>query len=227
MWTVPGYTEVRELSVDAGGRTALARHTATGAPVTIRYLADTERADTDRLARHREEARRLAGLESEHLVGLYEYVEGEGGTATIREHVDGVPLAALLDRATLSPEAAMAALRSVLLALADAWAGGLEPGRYHPSTVLVDAQGRVKLLAGTQPIAGPPASAADDVRAAFATLRAPKPPRRLRGLDEVAAGGDGPALLAALEQAAAARYGPDWEREGREQLGRSVVRHRR
>jgi serine/threonine-protein kinase len=231
MWTVPGYTEIRELAVDAGGRTALATHTATGAPVTIRYLADPERLDPARLARHRDEARRLASLDSPYLLGCYEYVEAEDGTATVREHVDGVPLATLHARKPLPPEAALTVLKASLLALAAARAGGLGPGRFAAALILIDRQGGVKVTIGAETTEDP----GGDVAALFATLRRclrDKLPRRLRALDPdgeasaAAEAGDATALLAQVE-ATGARFGADWETTGRRHLARAVEQRRR
>ena len=77
----------------------------------------------------------------------------------------------------------------------------------------------------------------NDVRAAFAVFLAclgargqkqpdHKLPRRLRGLAQVGADGDGPALLEAVDQAGRAGWGPQWCARGERELARRVARAR-
>ena len=223
-WTVPGYTEVSELHRTGSGRTALATHTATGALVAIRYLADEYRADEAWLARFRDDTRRLATVDSPHLVGLYEYVESADGAATVREHVDGVALPELLAAGRLRPEAALTVLKGALSGLLAAHAAGVRQCRFDPAGVLVDRHGRTRLTDG--PAEVPATAPADDVAAAFAAFVGWLPkglPKPLRGLSRPGAAGDGPALLAELEAAARAGYGPDWEAAGHRRLARDVA----
>jgi hypothetical protein len=235
-WTVPGYTEVSELDGARGtggaGRAALATHTATGALVAIRYLADDRRHDEVWLATYRADNRLLAAVDSPHLVGLYEYVESADGAATVREYVDGVALSDLIAARRLRPEAALTVLKGALLGLLAADAAGVQC-RYAPAGVLIDRDGRTKLTDGAGDVAEGPLTA--DVAAAFATFleclpgsatapAAARLPSRLRSLVAPAAAGHGVALLAELDTAARAAYGVDWESAGRRRLAHDVAR---
>ncbi|MGW7382933.1 protein kinase domain-containing protein [Streptomyces sp. NPDC054794] len=141
-WTVPGYQAVRLLGEGAGGRVVLARHTATGVPVAIKYLSLRLRDDREFVARFRAEARLLGELRHPCVVALYEYVEARRGAAIVMEAVDGVSLRALLRRhGSTGPEAALVLLKGSLLGLGAAHAAGVVHRDYKPENVLVRADG--------------------------------------------------------------------------------------
>ncbi|MFF2368710.1 serine/threonine-protein kinase [Streptomyces sp. NPDC058122] len=190
-WAVPGYTESRELGSGASGRVALAVHEETGHPVAVKYLSESLRTRPGFVQEFRAEARLLGGLRSDHVAGLYEYVEGPDGAAIVMELVDGVCLRVLLaQQAPLDPEAALVLLKGSLLGLADAHRVGVVHRDYKPENVLVRPDGTSKLvdfgiaatdgttagIAGTPSYMAPeqwtgaPASPAADVYAATATF---------------------------------------------------------
>ncbi|MET7617563.1 serine/threonine-protein kinase [Streptomyces sp. NPDC005408] len=190
-WSVPGYTESRELGSGGSGRVVLAVHDATGLPVAVKYLSERMRADSAFVQGFRAEARLLGGLDSSYVVGLYEYVEAPQGAAIVMELVDGIALRALLQReGATGPEAALVVLKGSLLGLAAAHRAGVVHRDYKPENVLVAADGSSKLVdfgiaagrgstpgvAGTPAYMAPeqwngePASPAADVYAATATF---------------------------------------------------------
>ncbi|MFB7245578.1 serine/threonine protein kinase [Streptomyces populi] len=141
-WTVPDYEKVRTLGEGAGGRVVLARHTATGVPVAIKYLGERLRGDREFLARFRAEARLLGELRHPCVVRLYEYVEARGGAAIVMEAVDGVSLRQLLRRhGATGPEAALVLLKGSLSGLGAAHTAGVVHRDYKPENVLVRADG--------------------------------------------------------------------------------------
>ncbi|MFE7127813.1 serine/threonine-protein kinase [Streptomyces sp. NPDC057617] len=190
-WSVPGYTESRELGSGGSGRVVLAVHDATGVPVAVKYLGERLRADAGFLQRFRAEARLLSGLDSPYVVRLYEYVEAPQGAAIVMELVDGIALRALLrQEGPTGPEAALVVLKGSLLGLAAAHRAGVVHRDYKPENVLVALDGSSKLVdfgiatgrgstpgvAGTPAYMAPeqwngePASPAADVYAATATF---------------------------------------------------------
>ncbi|MEU5985139.1 protein kinase [Streptomyces sp. NPDC047434] len=190
-WTVPGYTESRELGSGGSGRVVLAVHDGTGIPVAVKYLSERMRSDSRFVRDFRAEARLLGALHSPYVVGLYEYVEAPGGAAIVMELVDGVALRALLAReGSTGPEAALVVLKGSLLGLAAAHRAGVVHRDYKPENVLVAPDGSSKLVdfgiavddgsrpgvAGTPAYMAPeqwnggPASPAADVYAATATF---------------------------------------------------------
>ncbi|MCH0540807.1 serine/threonine protein kinase [Streptomyces sp. MUM 203J] len=190
-WSVPGYTEIRELGAGASGRVVRAVHDTTGVPVAVKHLSENLRSDADFLHTFRDEARLLGALESPYVTRLYEYVEGPDGAAIVMELVDGLALRELLrEQGPVGPEAALAILKGSLLGLAAAHAAGVVHRDYKPANVLVAADGTSKLVdfgiatghgadapaAGTpaymapEQWSGAPASPAADVYAATATF---------------------------------------------------------
>ncbi|MFE3763178.1 serine/threonine-protein kinase [Streptomyces sp. NPDC059104] len=165
-WTVPGYSEVRELGAGASGRVVLAVHAATGTAVAVKYLSERLRRDPAFVREFRAEARLLGGLGSPYVVGLYEYVEAPGGAAIVMELVDGISLRAVLrESGRAEPEAALVVLKGSLLGLAAAHRAGVVHRDYKPENVLVAPDGSSKLVdfgiatgRGTTPgVAGTPA----------------------------------------------------------------------
>ncbi|MGW6841866.1 serine/threonine-protein kinase [Streptomyces sp. NPDC054958] len=190
-WSVPGYTEVRELGSGGSGRVVLAVHDGTGTPVAVKYLSDRLRQDPAFVGEFRAEARLLGGLQTPYVVRLYEYVEASGGAAIVMELVDGISLRALLKQSgRADAEAALVVLKGSLLGLAAAHRAGVVHRDYKPENVLVAPDGSAKLVdfgiaanrgstpgvAGTPAYMAPeqwqgrPASPAADVYAATATF---------------------------------------------------------
>lgn len=188
-WSVPGYTESRELGSGGSGRVVLAVHDATGVPVAVKYLSRRLRTDSGFIQEFRAEARLLGGLDSPYVVGLYEYVEAPHGAAIVMELVDGIALRALLQReGATGPEAALVVLKGSLLGLAAAHRAGVVHRDYKPENVLVAADGSSKLVdfgiaagRGTTPgVAGTPAYMAPEQWHGEPAHRRPTSMQRLR-----------------------------------------------
>ncbi|WP_186404869.1 serine/threonine protein kinase [[Actinomadura] parvosata] len=296
---VPGYREVRQLGAGRTGRVFLATYQPTGAYVAIKYLNATLRRDAEFMDRFRADTPHLVEIDDPNVVRLYEYVETPARAAVVMELVDGVPLRTLLaEHGPITPEAALAVLKSTLLALAAAHERGVPHRDVTPGNLLVQADGGTKLgdfgvvvhaeepgvPAGTPPYmapelwtlgrAGPPADLYAAACVLFEAVRGRPPyvvppkgggdssPRPLdrdggeaasevlglrrkhleepvplevvpdalrdllrRGLAKDPAGRYASArqFAAALEQDAAAGYGPDWEKRGRRHLAEQAT----
>lgn len=146
-WTVPGFTERRELGQRAAGRVVEAVHDASGRRVALRYLSPSLLGDPDFMQRFRVEARMLPELDTPNVVRVHDFVEQPGqGAALISELVSGVSLDSMIDRrGPLSPQAALTVLKSMLTGLAAAHALRIAHRDCKPGNVLVDTAGNVKL----------------------------------------------------------------------------------
>ncbi|MEU4825844.1 serine/threonine-protein kinase [Actinomadura sp. NPDC023710] len=160
-WRLTGFTEERELGRGAQGRVVLARHTGSGTPVAIKYLAGGDAGAVEAL---RSEAQMLGRLTSPYVARLYQFVEGEHGAAIVMEAVNGASLKEVLrEHGALAPEAALLVLKGSLLGLAAAHAVGVVHRDYKPANVVVQGDGLSKLvdfgiavLAGGSSFAGTP-----------------------------------------------------------------------
>ncbi|TMR26239.1 serine/threonine-protein kinase, partial [Nonomuraea zeae] len=143
---VPGYREVRQLGSGRTGRVFLATYQSTGAYVAIKYLNATLRRDTEFMDRFRSDTHELVEIDDQNVVRLYEYVETPTRAAVVMDLVDGVSLRTLLtEHGRTSPEAALAVLKSTLLALAAAHERGVPHRDVKPENVLVQADGTSRL----------------------------------------------------------------------------------
>ncbi|TDD29262.1 serine/threonine protein kinase, partial [Nonomuraea terrae] len=143
---VPGYRDVRQLGAGRTGRVFLATYEATGAHVAIKYLNATLRRDAEFMDRFRSDTHQLVEIDDPNVVRLYEYVEMPTRAAVVMELVDGVSLRTLLtEHGRTSPEAALAVLKSTLLALAAAHERGVPHRDVKPDNILVQADGTSKL----------------------------------------------------------------------------------
>lgn len=145
-WRVPGYTEIRDLGGDGGGRVVLARHDTTDLHVAITYLDPRLFADADAAERFRDEVRLIVSLDDPHTVRLYEYVEDERGAAIVMEPADGVTLRHLIEReGHTGPEAALVLLKCALRGLAAAHRLCLAHRDVRPENVIVTGDGDGRL----------------------------------------------------------------------------------
>ncbi|MFH0180394.1 serine/threonine-protein kinase [Streptomyces cacaoi] len=146
-WSVPGFTEIRELGAGASGRVVMAMETATGARVAIKYLSERLVNDAHFRQEFRAEAELLREITSSHVARLHCYVEVPHGAAMVLDLVDGPTLRMLLRRegATV-PEAALTVLKGSLLGLSAAHRRGIVHRDYKPENVLVTEDGVSKLV---------------------------------------------------------------------------------
>ncbi|MFD0905949.1 serine/threonine-protein kinase, partial [Actinomadura sediminis] len=143
-WRITEFDEVAELGRGAQGRVVLARHSASGFPVAIKYVDAAAGADTARL---RHEAGLLGRVVDPHVARLYRLVESAHGAAIVMEAVDGVPLKRVLaEHGSLTPEQALTVLKGSLTGLAAAHAVGVVHRDYKPANVVVRADGLSKLI---------------------------------------------------------------------------------
>ncbi|MFF4656446.1 serine/threonine-protein kinase [Streptomyces sp. NPDC001381] len=146
-WSVPGFTEIRELGAGASGRVVMAVETASGTPVAVKYLNERLTGDARFLEEFRAEAELLKEIDSPHVARLRRYVESRDGAAMVLELVEGCALRTLLRReGATTPEAALTVLKGSLLGLSAAHRLGIVHRDYKPENVLVTREASSKLV---------------------------------------------------------------------------------
>jgi eukaryotic-like serine/threonine-protein kinase len=146
-WTLPGYTEERELGRGASGRVVAAVEKETGRRVAIKYISPALAGDDAFMVGFRAEAQQLTRVDVPSVARVYDFVEQPGaGAAVVMELISGISLAALIElRGPLHREAALCVLKGMLLGLAAVHRLGFGHGDCKPGNVLVDEAGEVKL----------------------------------------------------------------------------------
>src|SRR5262245_47935475 len=167
------YEIVAPLGAGGMGEVYRARDLRLGRQVALKVLPEAMARDGDRMARFEREARMVAGLNHPNIVTLFS-VEDEGDLHfLIMELVEGQSLADLVTAGGLP----LARVVDIGIALAGALSAAHERGVVHrdlkPANVMVDRDGRVKVLdfglAKLRPADG------DLSRASTRRIRSPKP----------------------------------------------------
>jgi serine/threonine protein kinase/tetratricopeptide (TPR) repeat protein len=117
-----------------------------GREVAIKVLAAGMAHDPERMARFHREARAVAALNHPHIVTIYSVEDADGTSFLTMELVEGQSL----DRVIPSGGLPVEQIVEIATALADALAAAHEKGIVHrdlkPANVMVNQQGRVKVL---------------------------------------------------------------------------------
>ena len=146
---IGAYEVVSQLGAGGMGEVYKARDTRLDRFVAIKALPDLLAADAERVARFEREAKVLAALNHPHIAGIYGVEEAGPARYLILEFVDGQSLA---DRLSGSPghrltwAEAMAIARQILDALEAAHDKGIVHRDLKPANVMLDADGRAKVL---------------------------------------------------------------------------------
>ena len=138
------YLLEEELGRGAMGVVFRARHSESRALVALKIL--TGSPDPETVERLQREARIAGRLEHPGAVGIQETGVLEGRPYAVMELVTGETFAALLDRGTLDRERALALVREVALVLAHAHERGVVHRDLKPANVMVDTEGRARVL---------------------------------------------------------------------------------
>jgi len=120
--------------------------TSLGRPVAIKVLPDAFAHDPERLARFEREARTLAALNHPNIATVYGLADGNGMRAIVMELVDGPTLADRIATGPIPYEEALPLAKQMAEALEAAHEQGIVHRDLKPGTVMVRADGTVKVL---------------------------------------------------------------------------------
>src|ERR1035441_10152154 len=128
------------------GRVYKARDTRLGRLVAIKLLAEARSEDAGRRARFVQEAKAASALNHPNIITIHEVGEQDGRTFIVMELVEGKPLNELIPRTGMRLTDALRIAAQVAGALTTAHAAGIVHRDLKPANIMVDAQGRVKVL---------------------------------------------------------------------------------
>ena len=118
-----------------------------GRRVAIKILDDRHASDDQFIERFRREAQNAAGLSHPNIVSIYDRGEAEGTYYIAMEHIEGRTLKELLVSRGPSPLGiAIDYTRQILSALRFAHRNGIVHRDIKPHNVIVDGEGRVKVM---------------------------------------------------------------------------------
>ena len=141
------YQIIRKLGSGGMANVYLAADQELGRRVAIKILDDRHARDEQFVERFRREAQNAAGLSHPNIVSIYDRGEAEGTYYIAMEHIEGRTLKELLVRRGPSPlGTAIDFTRQILSALRFAHRNGIVHRDIKPHNVIVDAEGRVKVM---------------------------------------------------------------------------------
>ena len=128
------------------GLVYLAEHTALKRRVTLKVLPPETARDREYVARFRREAIAAARLEHPNIVQVYDVGEHEGMPFMVRQYVEGMTLAEILEGSKrIEPKEAARVAREVARGLAAAHAQGIIHRDIKPENILVSENGDVRI----------------------------------------------------------------------------------
>jgi serine/threonine-protein kinase len=141
------YLIIRKLGAGGMANVYLAADQELGRRVAIKILDDRHARDEQFVERFRREAQNAAGLSHPSIVSIYDRGEAEGTYYIAMEHVEGRTLKELLVARGPSPLGiAIDYTRQILSALRFAHRNGIVHRDIKPHNVIVDGEGRVKVM---------------------------------------------------------------------------------
>ena len=141
------YLIIRKLGSGGMANVYLAMDQELGRRVAIKILDDRHARDDQFVERFRREAQNAAGLSHPNIVSIYDRGDSEGTYYIAMEHVEGRTLKELLVARGPSPLGiAIDYTRQILSALRFAHRNGIVHRDIKPHNVIVDGEGRVKVM---------------------------------------------------------------------------------
>src|SRR4051812_1017438 len=143
---VGAYEIIGPLGAGGMGVVYVAADTRLGRRVAIKALPDSAVADPERRRRFMQEARAASALNHPNIAHVYDLLEEGGSHALVMELVEGTTLAQIIARGPLPIPRALEYGVQITAALEAAHAAGIVHRDIKPANIMVDRDGRVKVL---------------------------------------------------------------------------------
>jgi eukaryotic-like serine/threonine-protein kinase len=140
------FTIVEKLGEGGMGVVYKGRDTRLGRLVAIKALPDSKSTDPERKLRFVQEAKAASALNHSNIITIYDVVEFQEHSYIVMEFVDGKPLSQLIPNRGMKLTEALRVAVQVADALAAAHRAGIVHRDVKPGNIMVDSQGRVKVL---------------------------------------------------------------------------------
>ena len=144
--TVSHYKVISKLGAGGMGEVWRAQDTKLGRDVALKVLPASFASDPERLARFELEARALAAFSHPNIAGIHGLEEVDGQRFLVMEVAEGQTLAERLAKGPLPVEEAVRIALQIAQALEVAHDKGIVHRDLKPGNVMVNAEGRVKVL---------------------------------------------------------------------------------
>ncbi len=143
--TISHYKILRKLGEGGMGEVYLAEDTELERKVALKFLPSQVASDSDALERLKREARAAAALNHPNIITVYEIGRHEDQTFIAMAYIDGEQLSETLQQ-SISPERAQDIAIQVCEGLDKAHRAGIVHRDIKPDNLLIDQDGRVKIL---------------------------------------------------------------------------------
>lgn len=144
--TVAQYRIIEKLGEGGMGEVYLAEDTELNRRVALKFLPSSYANDPDFRARFKREAQAAAALNHPNIVTIYEVSEHEGRPYFSMEHVHGPSLKEALSEKVTPMDRIVDLAVQIAEGLAAAHAAGVLHRDVKPQNILLDSQGRVRIL---------------------------------------------------------------------------------
>jgi serine/threonine-protein kinase len=143
---VAQYKILRKLGEGGMGSVYLAHDTDLDRQVALKFLTKKVAPDDPAMTRFKREARAVAALNHPAIIDIYEIGTDEGLPYIAMPHIEGETLGDLMTRGPLPVEQATEIVHQICAGLERAHAAGIVHRDIKPGNILVDRNGRVKIL---------------------------------------------------------------------------------
>ena len=144
--TIGHYEIIEKLGEGGMGAVYKARHIRLDRPVALKMLPSGSVANADRQRRFALEAKAASALNHPNIITIYDIDVADGVNFIAMEYVAGRTLAELIPPGGMEPAHAIQLASQIADALATAHLSGIVHRDLKPSNIMVNEQGRVKVL---------------------------------------------------------------------------------